>query len=327
MEFASGHRFDPRRWDWAILFNVALVPGTALAADRCRRERVPYALFPVFWDLAAIIPKDQGRALSRVLPAGSARRRAVSRAAFALREMTVAEVRARASTVTKGDRRLVQRVVEGAAAICPNSQAESAHLADYLTLCEDERWVVVRNGIWPDEIASGIPWDDRKAEVLCLGGLSPRKNSLVLVEAARESRVPLRIVGQPAKADAYPRKVMATAGENTVIEHFRPREDVLRLLGLVKAHAQVGFIETPGLATLEAVAAGSSAVVATTPVVTEYLPEGVWRVDPSSVASVAAGLEAAVTTPPKAELAAMVCAMYDWSIVLRPLGALLGLGR
>ena len=157
---------------------------------------------------------------------------------------------------------------------------------------------MVRNGIWRDEIPNGMAWPDRTEEVLCLGGLSPRKNSLVLVQAARESGIALRVVGQAEKLDAYPRKVMAAAGDNTVIEGFRPRSEVLKLVGSVRAHAQVGFVETPGLATLEAVAAGSSAVVATSPVVEEYLPEGVWRVDPRSVASVAAGLESAAATPP-----------------------------
>ena len=114
---------------------------------------------------------------------------------------------------------------------------------------------------------------------------------------------------------------MAAAGESTVIEGFRPRSEVLKLVGSVRAHAQVGFVETPGLATLEAVAAGSSAVVATSPVVKEYLPEGVWRVDPTSVTSVASGLESATTTPPKPDLAEMVRSTYDWSVVLQPLAA------
>ena len=327
MEFVSGHRVEPQEWDWAILFNAALQPGTALAAEECRRRKVPYVLFPVFWDLRSIIPKEHRKALSRLFPADSARRRAVSRAGFALREMNFAELCIGAPKLMAGNRRLVRQVVDDATAVCPNSQAEAVHLADYLGVRPDRRWVVVRNGIWRDEIPSGMAWGDRTSEVLCLGGLSPRKNSLVLVQAARESGVPLRIVGQPAKLDAYARKVIAAADDKTVIEGFRQRSEVLKLVASVRAHAQVGFVETPGLATLEAVAAGSSAVVATSPVVQEYLPEGVWRVDPRSVTSVAAGLESAAETPPAPDLAEMVCSKYDWSVVLQPLAVVMGLGK
>ena len=326
VEFVTGHRFEPTGWDWAILFNAALLPGTALGADQCRSRQVPYVLFPVFWDLRSIIPKGQRQALSRLLPADSARRRAVSRAGFALREMSFAEVRSGAKMLTAGNRQLVGQVVQGAAAVCPNSDAEAAHLARYLRASPDERWVVVRNGIWRDEIPSGVAWPDRTDEVLCLGGLSPRKNSLVLVQAARESGIALRVVGQAEKLDSYVRAVMAAAGDNTVIEGFRPRTEVLKLVASVRAHAQVGFVETPGLATLEAVAAGCSAVVATSPVVEEYLPEGVWRVDPSSVASVASGLQSAAATPPDPAVAERVCSAYDWSVVLQPLAHVLGLG-
>jgi glycosyltransferase involved in cell wall biosynthesis len=324
VEFATWRGLEPSGWDWALLFNVALLPATALAAEECRRREVPYVLFPVFWDLPASIPKEQREAVSRLLPADSARRRAVSRAGFALREMNFTEVRSGARLLTAGNRRLVGQVVEGASVVCPNSEAEASHLAHYLGVRRDERWVVVRNGIWGDEVPTGMAWPDRAAEVLCLGGLSPRKNSLLLVEAARAAGIPLRMVGQAGRLNGYARRVVAAAGATTVIEGFRPRAEVLKLLGSVRAHAQVGFVETPGLATLEAVAAGSSAVVSNNPVVEEYLPGGVWRVDPRSVASIASGLESAVTTRPPPDLASMVCAAYDWSVVLRPLVSVLG---
>ena len=70
VEFVTGHRFEPTGWDWAILFNAALLPGTLFAADQCRKRQVPYVLFPVFWDLRSIIPKGQRQALSTVTSRG-----------------------------------------------------------------------------------------------------------------------------------------------------------------------------------------------------------------------------------------------------------------
>jgi hypothetical protein len=76
---------------------------------------------------------------------------------------------------------------------------------------------------------------------------------------------------------------------------------------------------------LEALAAGASAVVANTPVVLEYLPMGACTVDPSSVRSVAIGLEKALNEPPAGGIAEGLKAAFDWDIVLRPLSLALGL--
>ena len=240
--------------------------------------------------------------------------------------MSVSELRQSWPTLTSVDHALVRRVVDGAFAVCPNSWAELDHLATYLQVTPDERWVVVRNGIWPNEVPDDLPWEARTPEVLCLGALSPRKNSLTLVRAARRAGLRLRIVGQePDKLDGYGRRVMAACGEHTTVEAPRSRGEVLLLLAATRAHAQIGFVETPGLATLEAIAAGASAVVAFGPVVSEYLPEGVWRVDPTSVTSVEAGLATAIGEAPPNDLSTTIRAKYDWSVVLQPLARVLGL--
>jgi glycosyltransferase involved in cell wall biosynthesis len=326
VEFASQQTLRPKDWDYAVLFNVGLAP-TAVVSEQCRRSGVPYILFPVFWDLASTVPMDHRRALSRSLPAGSARRRAMARLRAALTRAARGDPRSSALLLSRSDPQLIRRVAAGALAVCPNSIAEAEHLSAYTGDKQDERWHVVRNGIWPDELPGTVPWSDRRTEVLCLGALSPRKNSLTLVRAAREAGVTLRIVGQRQdKLDGYARRAMAMTGESVIVEGFRKREDVLALLASTRAHAQVGFAETPGLATLEAVALSVSAIVGSTPVVKEYLPHGVWSVDPRSVESVAKGLEGAISTPPPVNLADEVRSNYSWPRVLQPLANLLGLG-
>jgi glycosyltransferase involved in cell wall biosynthesis len=284
-------------------------------------------VFPVFWDLASVIPKEHLRALSWTLPAGSVRRDGLRRINSALAEIRSGTLdRSRACLLVALGRGLMRQVVENAMVVCPNSVAEMGHLASYLGVAADKRWLVVRNGIWPSEIPDALPWERRRREILCVGGLSPRKNSLTLVRAAAESGLPLRIVGvNMAQPDAYGRKVARIATSTTRFEPPRAYSEVLGLLATTRAHAQVGFVETPGLATLEALAAGASAVVASTPVVLEYLPKGVCTVDPSSVRSVALGLRTALDEPPAGGMAEHVKATYDWDIVLRPLAHALGL--
>ncbi len=144
----------------------------------------------------------------------------------------MSELRQSWATLTSVDHTLVRTVVGGAFAVCPNSWAELDHLATYLQVTPDERWVVVRNGIWPNEVPDDLPWEARTPEVLCLGALSPRKNSLTLVRAARRAGLRLRIVGQePDKLDGYGRRVMAACGEHTTVEAPRSRGEVLLAWG------------------------------------------------------------------------------------------------
>ena len=284
VQVASSGRMPLAKWDYAILFNLGLTIEASLAADSCIRAGVPYIVFPVFWDLASVIPKDAAKALSFMLPATSARRRAVARLPSLSEELWTSRVHpAREWLFCLPDRQLMRHVLRHAFAICPNSLAEMTHLASYLGVTLDNRWTVVRNGVWSDSIPSGVPWDERVDEIVCLGGLSPRKNSLTLVEAARDLGVRLRIVGQrEGRLDAYARKVVAAAGRNTSVEGPIKPDAAMKLLATAKVHAQVSYIETPGLASLEAIAAGASVVVSSTPVVREYLPYGAINVNPYS---------------------------------------------
>jgi len=325
--FGQSRGFRPSGWDVAIIFNLSLIPETAMVVDVLNHYGTPYVVFPVFWDLAAAIPRTEARRLSRLFPAGSSRRSALRRLSVASAEFGGGRSPGRgARPFVLPSLNLMRRIVDGALAICPNSQAEMVHLGSYLGLSPDERWVVVRNGIWSGDFPEAVSWERRRGEVLCVGGLSPRKNSWTLVRAAKESGVPLRMIGtNPSSLDSYGRRVLSAAGGNTRLEAPRSHQEILDLLSTTKAHVQVGFVETPGLATLEAVGAGAAAVVARTPVVVEYLPDGVLDVDPNSIRSIAAGLVASLTTPPPDDLAERIRAQYDWSSVLRPLGRILGL--
>ena len=278
MEFVTGNRFEPTGWDWAILFNAALLPGTALAADQCRRRQVPYVLFPVFWDLRSIIPKGQRQALSRLLPADSARRRAVSQRVRAKgNELRRSEVGS--ENVDGGNRQLVGQWCRAPQLFAPTVMLR---LPTSPVICAP---LQMRGGSWSATVSGGTR---SRAE---WRGPTGRTRSCAWAGSAHgrirwywykqlESRGSRCGWSDRRKSWTRHSAVIAAAGDDTVIEGFRPRTEVLKLLASVRAHAQVGFMETPGLATLEAVAAGSSAVVATSPVVEEYLPEGVWRIDP-----------------------------------------------
>ena len=239
--------------------------------------------------------------------------------------MSVSELRQSWPTLTSVDHALVRRVVGGAFAVCPNSWAELDHLATYLQVTPDERWVVVRNGIWPDEVPDDLPWEARTPEVLCLGALSPRKNSLTLVRAARRAGLRLRIVGQePDKLDGYGRRVMAACGS---IRPLKPHEvegrscaclgrpEPTRRLGLSRRLAWPPWKQSqpvPPPLSLSVQLCRSTSPKAC----------GVWIPDVGGVGGGGAG--GGHRSSPPNDLSATIRAKYDWSVVLQPLASVLG---
>lgn len=325
VEVQSLGRFDPRNWDWAIISNLGLAHRAGVAAERCRTASVPFVLFPIFWDLRSIVPRSEQRLYSRVLPLDSRRLRMASQLKYLLAGRP--EVSWRSSL--RSERQTMRKVLAQAQVICPNSYAESEHLAEYAGVGPDERWAVVRNGIWSEAIPEGAPWGDRAAEVLVLGNLCPRKNSLRLVRAAKAFEVPLRLVGyrRGTTLDRYSELVLSECGPLTTFVEQVSHAEALRLLSEARAHAQVSFLETPGLATLEAAAAGASVVASASPVVREYLPAGTRLVRPESLGDIGRQLRAALDEPPDADFAKWVREDLHWNRVLEPLLALLGIRK
>jgi glycosyltransferase involved in cell wall biosynthesis len=313
-------------YDVAVVMNLTVPEQAWLHAAACRRAGVPYVLLPVFWDLARVIPHEQAPTGSRLLPMGSRRRGTAQRlrlAATSPAALRTAGAGLPGYLVARSSG-LVAEIVRRAAAVLPNSAAERDHLAEHVGCTPGPHWAVAHNGLWADELP---PLEEalqtpRKDVVLSVGAISPRKNTLGLVRAARELPWPVEVIGQPPHArDGYARRVLEEAPDNVHFVGLLPRDEVLRRLTRARLHVQPGFVETPGLASLEAAALGTPVVVSDTAPVREYFLEDASYADPHSVPSLIAALRAAWERPPDRDLAERVRRCYDWRVALAPLPA------
>jgi glycosyltransferase involved in cell wall biosynthesis len=310
--------------DVAVVMNLTVPEQSWLHATSCARRRVPYVLLPVFWDLDAAIPQEHQPTGARLLPIGSRRRGVAQRLRLLTSHPSAVLAASRwrtAAYLSALPRALVTTIVRGADLVCPNSTAELEELRSYTGLEPDRRWLVVRNGLWTDELPAVQTLLERRDDVVVsVGGISPRKNTLSLVKAARELDCPVLIVGQlPRLGDAYARRVMAEAPENVTFTGLLPRCEVLRLLARAAVHVQPGFVETPGLASLEAAALATPIVVVDSSPVREYFEDIAVFADPHDVSSLVGALSAARRRAPSASSAEFVRAQYDWGVVLQPL--------
>ena len=96
-------------------------------------------------------------------------------------------------------------------------------------------------------------------------------------------------------------------------------------MGAARVHVQPGFVETPGLASLEAVALVTPAVVADRAPVREYFGDDVHYAEPTSAESLTDALATAWQSPGDGEAAERIRNRYDWAVALAPLAAVYGL--
>ena len=112
---------------------------------------------------------------------------------------------------------------EAADLLLPNSHLEAATLVADLGVTTPIR--VVPNAVDPELFPPGPPWHEREG-VLYVGRLEPHKNQLRLIDALRDTGVPLTIVGGEHLHHAdYAEAVRAEAGSHVrVVGHTSHEE-------------------------------------------------------------------------------------------------------
>lgn len=326
---AQGHRvdisFEPtpdlRAYDVVHLFNLTRPLETQAQATNAARQHRPFILSSVYWDLESAVPwsayEFPRNYWRRFAPA--AVRDAVRAARFRLQGV---------DAPSRNARELQSQIVRDAAFILPNSQAEKQHLLEQFPFLTPEKLVIVLNGI--DLPATEVrprldPGDDRaspgdtRGAFICAGAIGPRKNQLNLVRAFRKLvDEKLVIIGNPSPgSERYLRAVRAAGGARVSFCGAVDHAQMQSILRGAKALVQPSYIETPGLAAMEAAAMGLPIVVGDVPPVREYFGELGFYCDPSSTRSIAAACRAAAGVPRRD--GREFSARFEWGTVLRPL--------
>lgn len=205
-----------------------------------------------------------------------------------------------------------------AAHILPNSQTECDQLAA-LTGIDSSRFSSVVNGVDDIFFDSADPHIFRdhfglhRPFVLCMGNIEERKNQLRLIEALKGTKLHLVLAGQDREAD-YAAQCRNFA-DNTV--HFIGKlEHGSELQRSAYAAAELlalpSTLETPGLAALEAAAAGCRLAVTSEGCTREYFKEHTTYLDPYDVKSIRDAVELSLAHPKNPELPHFIRKHYTW---------------
>jgi glycosyltransferase involved in cell wall biosynthesis len=200
----------------------------------------------------------------------------------------------------------------------PNSETEARQLCQEFNL-DPERACVVHNGV--DE-AFGRPiseeifrehFDVRDMFLLNVANIEPRKNQLRLAEVASDLGIDLVVLGHVRDED-YHRACRDMAGS-----HWRWLGSVAHDSDLLKSAYRAcelfvlpSLLETPGLAALEAAAAGAKVVVTSEGAARDYFGDFVSYVDPLSISEIRSGVEMGLGKTAGNELADHVLGNFTW---------------
>lgn len=212
--------------------------------------------------------------------------------------------------------------------VITNSEMESEALSRVLGLPRDH-FAAVLNGVDPgfarppdpDMFRSHFGIDG--PFVLTVGNVEPRKNQLGLVRAMEGHELPVVILGH-VRDQGYATLTFATGGDR--VRFLGPLHHADPLLASAYAACAVfvlpSTLETPGLAALEAAAAGAPLVITREGSTREYFGDMAQYVDHADDADIRRGIDAALAAGAHPALQRHVAANFGWETVTARLASI-----
>lgn len=209
--------------------------------------------------------------------------------------------------------------------IITNSDTESDVLSRVFGLPR-EHFVAVMNGVEPHFSAPHDPalfrarYGIEGPFVLNVGNVEARKNQLNLVRAMKGHDLPVVVIGHVREPE-YGRQVIEEGGAQ--LRYLGPLDHADPLLASAYA-ACAAFVlpstlETPGLAALEAAAAGAPLVVTSVGSTRDYFGSMAQYIRHDDLADIRRGIDAALAAGPNAGLKAHMQQNFAWATVSRSL--------
>ena len=156
---------------------------------------------------------------------------------------------------------------------------------------------------------------DGKLNILFVGRMEKRKNVNRLIQAFKEAALRTHLVLIGSEGDDF--RVNQRTGTNVLYLGQLPygAELLKSAYSACKVFALPSWFETPGIAALEAGAAGANVVITSRGSTREYFDEYAWYVDPSNVKSIRGALIDAYHSDRNPQLRQRILSEYTWERV------------
>lgn len=187
----------------------------------------------------------------------------------------------------------LRHILNNAKCILPNSFSEKTRIIEKLNVPERAQFHKIVNGIEPEKFANinRIESSVRKDLVLSIANVDRRKNHKLLAEACAKLGKNLVIAGR-IRDVSYFEEIMCSFSEN--VKYIGPvangSQAHISLLKQAEIFALPSMCETPGIAAIEAGAAGVPVLLTEVGAGPEYFGDNALYCDPMSLDSICEGL-------------------------------------
>lgn len=235
----------------------------------------------------------------------------------------------RIKSPTRKDWNYQRELLLAADILLPNSRAEASMLMKDFALgkgCKG-KITVVPNAIdrhlftiTPQKNTNSYTPDYLENFILSVCRISPEKNCLGLIEALWDVKVPIVFVGGESPLCPEYVKICNQRGAergNVLFLGQVPHEELTGIYAKALVHVLPSWRETPGLASLEAAAAGCRVVTTSIGSAYEYFGDAAWYCDPASKKSIKNAVLAALNHPETPNLRDRILDLYTWDVAAR----------
>ncbi len=217
-----------------------------------------------------------------------------------------------------------RRILLSAQRVLPNSWIEARLIWAYFNLNQQwiKRVVVVYNGVNTSTFAGDIPtstgvFDQEHLTdfILEVGRIESAKNQAGLLTALSKIPIPIVFAGQPSPLEPEYVKhcyMLSQQRGNVWFIERQPQTDLLPLYAAASAHVLPGWRETPGLASLEAAAAGCRIVSTSLGSAPEYFGNLAYYCKPDDIGSIRQAVLGVLKTPKSNVLRDKVLQNFTW---------------
>lgn len=211
-----------------------------------------------------------------------------------------------------------KRMMEIADILMPNSESEAQQLSRFFEVPRS-KIAIIPNAV--DAVfasADSRPFIEKfglRDFVLCVGRIEPRKNQLGMVRAMSGTKVPFVLIGDPVSTyPEYYKACREAAGLNVHFLDGLPHgTELLRsAYAACNTFLLASWLETPGLAALEAGLAGGKLVITREGATGEYFRDLASYVDPANTADIRAKTLAAYEQPKNDKLREHIRQNFLW---------------
>ncbi len=209
--------------------------------------------------------------------------------------------------------------------ICPNSHAEVERFVRHFD-APIHKYLVTHNGVdecFFEPIAPDLFLADHSINVpfvLCVGNIEIRKNQLTLLEANSRIGVHTVLIGNVRDQDYFAQMNVRFADKFSYLGYMEHDAPALRsAYAACAAFALPSLLETPGLAALEAAAAGAPLVITQEGCTAEYFGSEALYANPKSVEDIAEKIFVATSSKKQGEALKDRVRQFTWDRVAEEL--------